>query len=118
MVVPLEEIQTFKDLRRFDHHVTAALSGYKNGAEYYAINRPLDRLKKLRETHSDKIGIFAAEDDPLIHPNALNELKTLAKDYYHVWLSKNGGHVGFVEGALPKRCNQSVIADIVSWIDK
>lgn len=107
-------------LRAFDDQITAIVSGYQNGEDYYTQNRPLDRIAEIAANgtkQSDKIAFFLADDDPMVHNDAITALRGLCEEHYTYYAYPKGGHVGFMSGLVPKWTTQQwLITDVKDWV--
>lgn len=94
---PLNEPKFFSDFRNFDDHFTAPLHGFGGVDDYYtrASSKPL--LKDIERPTM----IIHAEDDPFVCPTAIPTDADISPEVT-LAISKQGGHVGFISGALWK----------------
>jgi predicted alpha/beta-fold hydrolase len=93
----------------FDHELVISRLGFSSVEEYYQACNALNLLPKLQK---QTLIIYAA-DDPLFHPDIVDELKNIAEqnDYLNLLLTKHGGHVGYVSS---KQC-QNQFQDPDQW---
>ncbi len=91
----LEDIRT---LWEFDDRITAPLHAFDGAADYY--QRASSR-HYLRAIDAPTLLIHAV-DDPLVEAGSIPQAQDLARGTV-LELSQQGGHVGFVSGAVPGR---------------
>jgi predicted alpha/beta-fold hydrolase len=99
--------------RAFDDAVTAPLHGYRDANDYYAraSSRPwLDRIAVPTR-------ILHAVDDPFMDPGAIPTARELPPAVT-LELARRGGHVGFVEGAIPGRARYYAERRIPAWLQE
>ena len=92
-----EVIKDIKTIYEFDDVYTAPVHGFKDAKDYYTKNSSKQFLKDI---HTPTLMIHAI-DDPFMPASVLPKEEQLSK-YIRLELSKNGGHVGFVQGSLLK----------------
>ncbi|SFD84733.1 hypothetical protein SAMN05660831_02426 [Thiohalospira halophila DSM 15071] len=97
--------------RAFDDAVTAPLHGYRDANDYYA--RASSRPWLGRITVPTRI--LHALDDPFMDPGAIPTARELPPAVT-LELARRGGHVGFVEGALPGRPQYYAEHRIPAWL--
>jgi len=92
---PLDESRYFTSFRQFDNQFTAPLHGFRDVDDYYtrASSKPL--LPDIRKPTL----ILHAADDPFVCTSAIPESREVSSDVT-LAISRQGGHVGFVSGAL------------------
>lgn len=83
-------------LYEFDEKITAPMWGYKGAFEFYQDCSSFYFLPKIK--HSTKI--LLTEDDPFIDHKRVEEL-SLSREV-EVFITKKGGHMGFVGSSLKK----------------
>lgn len=93
-----------KSIQEFDEHVTAPLWGYKNAVDYY------EQCSSCKFISNVKVScdVLLAADDPFIDPLVLKQFKL--SPYTKVWVTKHGGHMGFIGS------DQSIQGPF--WMDK
>ena len=92
-VLDPQAITKVRTLTAFDHEVTAKVSGFASGADYYARCSTAGKVKDVRVPTL----LISAEDDP-IAPAKLLPPEAGDSPHLHVLVTKRGGHVGFVAG--------------------
>lgn len=91
----------WRDFRTFDDRVTAPLNGFRDADDYYQRSSCRSFLRHIaRHTL-----IVHAEDDPFLPLDAIPCAIELAPSVT-LELAARGGHVGFIEGALPWRAKR------------
>jgi len=89
-----------KTLREFDHHFTAPQFGYESYAEYYKAATITPEIHKF----SIPVVGLNAMDDPMQPGEDLPTEEALAPDSMLAMIvTSHGGHLGFLEGALPTK---------------
>lgn len=91
-------IDTLRDFNQFDDQVTAPLSGFTGVFDYYSRASCRQFLPRI----STPTLILHARDDPFMFPTTVPMEHELGPGVT-LELSRHGGHVGFVAGALPWR---------------
>ena len=96
--IDVQRILNAKSMREFDDAFTAPMHGFRDAAEYYALNSSGQFVQNIRV---DTL-VIRAMDDPFF-----------ASDIPHAALAGNahiipaltpyGGHVGFAEGIHPRK---------------
>jgi len=88
-----------RTLRDFDEAFTAPLHGFSGADDYYAqadVRRDLPHIRVATL-------LIQARDDPFMPRGAAPEEIVAANSHLTAAFSDRGGHLGFVEGALPWR---------------
>ena len=88
--------KNLKSFWEFDDLITAKLNGFKDVYDYYEKSSSRQFIKKIKVNTL----IVHAKDDPfLLYENIpqVNEINNSVK----LEVTKNGGHLGFVEGYIP-----------------
>lgn len=93
-----ESLLRARDLYTFDNLVTAPLHGYRNTDDYW--NRA--SAKHVLSDISVHTLVLNARNDPFL-PNRF--LPTVASRHVRLDYPQDGGHVGFVAGAMPGHLN-------------
>ncbi|CAM2988268.1 hydrolase [Vibrio rarus] len=92
--IDVNTVQNMRFLHQFDDAITAPLHGYTDAIDYYTQCSGLPKLNDIRiPTH-----IIHAKDDPFMTDAVIPTFK-LNKNIKYLLLG-NGGHVGFIGGAL------------------
>ncbi len=93
--IPLGRIDS---IRQFDQLVTAPLHGFADAQDYYQRCSCIGFLKGIEIPTL----ILHSADDPLMDPGVVPQLAELGPGVT-LELSRRGGHVGFIQGAVPGR---------------
>jgi uncharacterized protein len=91
----LPDIKGIRTFREFDDKLTAPLHGFKDADDYY---RQCSSRYFLKRIHVPTL-ILHALDDPFMSPASVPQEEELSETVT-LELSRNGGHVGFVNGSL------------------
>jgi uncharacterized protein len=91
----LPDIKRIRTFREFDDKLTAPLHGFKNADEYYARCSSRHFLKYINVPTL----ILHAKDDPFMSIASIPRSDELSSAVT-LELSRNGGHVGFINGPL------------------
>jgi len=103
--IAIEATRPFKSLYDFDERITAPLHGFKNAKDYYERSSSRQFLQFIKKPTL----IIHSADDPFMTVDVLPSAQELS---VHIqWeLTPQGGHVGFVSGAIPGRARY--------WLDE
>lgn len=88
-----------RTLRDFDEAFTAPLHGFSGADDYYARSDVRRHLVRIRVP----VLLLQARDDPFLPRGATPEALVASNPYLATAFTDRGGHLGFVEGALPWR---------------
>jgi uncharacterized protein len=94
--IDLQRILSVKSMREFDDAFTAPLHGFKDAAEYYALNSSLHFIADIRVNTL----VIRAMDDPMF-ANDIPYAALAANEFIFPALTPYGGHVAFAEGNDP-----------------
>lgn len=108
LAVNVESLHTFHD---FDEHVTAPLHGFAGADDYYTRSSSRPYLRHIERP----VLILHALDDPFMWPDSVPAGSELSPAVT-LELSRHGGHVGFVGGAVPGRARYWLEERIVQWL--
>lgn len=86
-----------KTFREFDDAATAPLHGFQDAADYYARCSSIGFVGRI----TTPALAMNAEDDPFLPPDVLPRVKAAASPAVDFRTTPEGGHVGFIGGALP-----------------
>ena len=100
-LAPTAKIKALKTLADFDDLITGPLHGFKNAEDYYHKSSSLRYVERIRL----KTLLLNAEDDPMLPPEVLHEVRRIAHGNQALELDfpAKGGHAGFVAGSRPWR---------------
>ena len=97
-------IERANSIRGFDQELVIGPLGFESVQAYYEASCPLRFLSDLQRPTL----ILYAADDPLFDPDVIIDLQTLCahNDQLTLWLTRQGGHVGYVAGLQSQRHHQ------------
>ncbi len=98
-LIDLDALGEVRSLREFDELATAPLHGFLDAEDYYAKASSNGFLSSIRV---DTL-LLHSLDDPFLPVGALPVLEVARNRHLQAAFTPEGGHVGFVEGALPWR---------------
>lgn len=112
LVVNLDRAFAAQSFADFDELVTAPLHGFAGAADYWARSSSGPLLDKIRRP----LLILAAEDDPFVPLDAMPGAAAKANPMLTLEVSKQGGHVAFVEGMpwKPRRFAERRVSEFLS----
>ena len=96
--IDFKEVSKWRTFTASDHNVTAPLHGFSSATHYYTESSSRQYLKDIRVPTL----IVQSRDDPFMTAAVLPQPGELS-DFVRLEVSKTGGHVGFVQGAVPWR---------------
>ena len=94
--VDVEALLRLKTLRQFDQLFTAPLAGFRDAFDYYERASALPYLKDVRIPTL----LIHSHDDPLLPGEPLTLPETRSNPSLLIGLTRQGGHVGFLEQTL------------------
>jgi uncharacterized protein len=97
--IDLDRLMQVKSLREFDELATAPLHGFTSADDYYARSSSTAFLPSIRV---DTL-LVQALNDPFLSVRSLPVLEVARNRHLRAAFCLGGGHVGFIEGALPWR---------------
>lgn len=101
-----------KTFREFDDAATAPLHGFQNAADYYARCSSIGFVGRI----TTPTLAMNAEDDPFLPPDVLPRVKANASSAVDFRTTPEGGHVGFIGGALPWSPEYWAEEMVVRWL--
>ena len=96
--VDVHRILNVKSMREFDDAFTAPLHGFRDAAEYYAVNSSVHFVKDIRVNTL----VMRAMDDPFF-ANDIPHAALAGNECITPALTPYGGHVAFAEGNHPRK---------------
>lgn len=98
-IASADAVRRARTLWAFDDAYTSVVHGFVDAADYYAQSSSLAFLQHIAVPTL----LLSALDDPFHPPEVLQEVRAIARQnpHLHTEFVTQGGHVGFVEGALP-----------------
>ena len=98
--VDVKAVRKARTFAVYDTLVTAPLSGFVDAQDYWRRASSLPYLSAIARPTL----MLNAYDDPFIPPESLPKPEELPA-HVRLVVTPRGGHVGFVEGAWPWRCD-------------
>lgn len=100
-IADVDAIARASTLWSFDDAFTSVVHGFADAADYYRRSSSIHYLAGIRVPTL----LLSAADDPFHPPEVLDDVREIARrnPALHPEFVRVGGHVGFVEGALPWR---------------
>jgi predicted alpha/beta-fold hydrolase len=101
-----------KTFVEFDDSATAPLHGFTGADDYYT------RASSIHFVHRITTPTLAlnAADDPFLPPAVLPQVKANASDAVDFRTTTTGGHVGFISGGAPWKCEYWAEELVVRWL--
>jgi predicted alpha/beta-fold hydrolase len=110
--VSLAAVKRARTFREFDDAATGPLHGFTGADDYYARSSSIRFLDRI----TTPVLCVSAEDDPFLPPEVLTRAQQVASPSIEFIVTKTGGHVGFVGGSLPWRCEYWAEELVISWL--
>jgi predicted alpha/beta-fold hydrolase len=98
-LVDLEPLDSTNDFYTFDDLYTAPLHGFEDAKDYYVTSSSQNFIDDIRVPTL----ILRSVDDPFFDPNDIPYKRVEDNPFLFGGFPLHGGHVGFIEGALPGR---------------
>jgi predicted alpha/beta-fold hydrolase len=94
-------VEAARSLWTFDDAFTSVAHGFRDAADYYRRSSSIHYLAAIRVPTL----LLSSRDDPFHPPQVLDDVARIAagNPALHLEFTARGGHVGFVEGATPRR---------------
>jgi hypothetical protein len=108
-VAPVLRARTF---REFDECATGPLHGFTGADDYYTRSSSIHFLGHI----TTPTLALNAEDDPFLPPSVLPRAKEAASEYVDFRTTPSGGHVGFIGGDAPWRCEYWAEELVAQWL--
>jgi predicted alpha/beta-fold hydrolase len=105
------DLGELRNLFDYDERVTAPLNGFAGAEDYYSRCSCRPYLSRIRVPTL----ILHAQDDPFMFPHTVPREDELGPGVA-LELTRRGGHVGFVAGALPWRPRYWVEPRVLRWL--
>lgn len=102
----------FDSFWQYDNELIAPLHGYQDVHDYYHRASPGQFLSQIVQPTL----VIQAADDPFMTPAVLPTAQELSSAV-HFELSRQGGHVGFIEGGTPRRPTYYLERRIPDFLD-
>ena len=109
---PLEyDPDKFKSLYEVDEHFTGPMRGFNGADHYYETARLVGRLDRIKTPTK----ILAAMNDPFVDGTEYVDQKI--SPYAEIELTKNGGHLGFLERNGLFKYNRYMDDRLIHWVN-
>jgi hypothetical protein len=106
-----DSLSGLKTFRQYDDHVTAPLHGFRDVDDYYERCSSRSFIKHIQTPTL----ILHALDDPFMTPEAVPDTTELGPGV-RLEISRRGGHVGFVGGAVPWKPRYWIDKRVCCWL--
>jgi predicted alpha/beta-fold hydrolase len=101
-----------KTFVEFDDSATAPLHGFSGADDYYARSSSIHFVERIT---TPTLALNAA-DDPFLPPAVLPHVKAAASPSVDFRTTPTGGHVGFISGGAPWKCEYWAEELVVRWL--
>jgi predicted alpha/beta-fold hydrolase len=108
----LTAVRRARNFREFDEVATAPLHGFQSAEDYYTRSSSIHFVSRI----TTPTFCLSAEDDPFVPPAVLPRLRDAASPHLDVRVTPYGGHVGFIGGRAPWRCQYWAEELVVRWL--
>ncbi len=112
MPLRIDDLNTLKNFREFDEHVTARLHGFDSADHYYTVASSRQYLQGIAVPTL----VLHARDDPFMTEKAIPRKEEFSKGVT-LEVFAQGGHVGFVSGLWPWRPHYWLEQRIPEFLD-
>jgi predicted alpha/beta-fold hydrolase len=110
--IDLARTRRSRNFREFDDAATAPLHGFTDANDYYIRSSSIHFVGRI----TTPVLALSAEDDPFVPPGVLPRVREVASEHVEVRTTAFGGHVGFIGGSAPWRCEYWAEELIVNWL--
>ncbi len=101
-----------RNFGEFDDVATAPLHGFRDAEDYWARSSSKNFVSRI----TTPALALNAEDDPFIPQSILPIVKSAASEAVDFRTTPTGGHVGFIGGGLPWKCEYWAEELVVRWL--
>lgn len=108
----MPRVRRARNFREFDDAATAPLHGFRDANDYYARSSSIEYVGGI-DTPTLALN---AEDDPFLPPDVLPRARRRASAAVDFRTTPAGGHVGFIGGRAPWRCEYWAEELVVRWL--
>ena len=112
LLIDLERVLRARTFWEFDESATGPLHGFTGADDYYARSSSIRFLDRI----TTPVLALNAEDDPFIPAEVLLRAKAAASPAIDFRITRGGGHVGFIGGRAPWRCEYWAEVLAVRWL--
>ena len=110
--VDLERAKRARTFREFDDAATAPIHGFADADDYYRRASSIFYLDRI----TTPTLCISAEDDPFLPREVLERVRAIAPPNVELRITRVGGHVGFVSGRVPWKCEYWAEEMAVDWL--
>jgi len=111
-LVDLPRVLRSRTFREFDECATGPLHAFSGADDYYERSSSIRVLDRI----TTPALALSAEDDPFLPPETLARAKAMASPAVDFRTTRGGGHVGFIGGRAPWRCEYWAEVLAVRWL--
>jgi predicted alpha/beta-fold hydrolase len=111
-LLDLPRVLRARSFEEFDDAATAPLHGFTGADDYYTRSSSIHYVGRIT---TPALALNAA-DDPFLPPDVLPRVKAAASAAVDFRTTPTGGHVGFVSGDAPWRCQYWAEELVVRWL--
>jgi hypothetical protein len=111
-LLDIERVRRTKTFWEFDDAATAPLHGFRDADDYYTRSSSIHFLERIK---TPTLAVNA-EDDPFLPADALERARLAASPAIDFRTTPRGGHVGFISGRAPWRCEYWAEELVVRWL--
>lgn len=108
----MPRVRRARNFRELDDHATAPLHGFADANDYYTRSSSIHYIGRI----TTPTLLLSAEDDPFVPPHVLPRVRAAASSAIEMRTTPCGGHVGFIGGSAPWRCEYWAEELIVQWL--
>jgi predicted alpha/beta-fold hydrolase len=108
----LPRVLRARTFREIDDAATGPLHGFADADDYYARSSSIGYIDRI----TTPVLALSAVDDPFLPPEVLPIVQAKAAASVDFRTTPNGGHVGFIAGPSPWRCEYWAEALVVQWL--
>jgi predicted alpha/beta-fold hydrolase len=111
-LLDLPRVLRARTFEEFDDAATAPLHGFTSADDYYTRSSSIHFVGRIT---TPTLALNAA-DDPFLPPDVLPRVKAAASEAVDFRTTPTGGHVGFISGDAPWRCQYWAEELVVHWL--
>jgi predicted alpha/beta-fold hydrolase len=108
----MPRVRRARNFRELDDFATAPLHGFAGADDYYTRSSSMHYVGRI----TTPTLALSAEDDPFVPPGVLPRVREVASPRVELRTTPCGGHVGFIGGSAPWRCEYWAEELIVRWL--
>jgi predicted alpha/beta-fold hydrolase len=108
----MPRVRRARNFREIDDAATAPLHGFVDANDYYARSSSIHYVGRI----TTPTLALSAEDDPFVPPHVLPRVRENASPQVDFRTTPCGGHVGFIGGSAPWRCEYWAEELLVRWL--